>query len=419
MIIDHNTLLIILACGFGLMMTWGVGANDLSNVMSTAMGSKSITIRQAIVIAIIFEFAGAFFAGDHVTETLRSGIIDISQIESNTIMVHGMLAVLAAGTTWMFFASYFGLPVSITHTIVGSIVGFGAIQLGFGAMHWHTVELIAMSWLLSPLLSGIVAFAIFRSLQYFIFIHLQPVDKARRILPFYLFSIGFILSSLTVFRGITNFGLQPNLWQSMVIASLMGLVILLLGQWVISSLKFTPGDQKLSSRFVMVEQIFGVLMLFTACAMVFAHGSNDVANAVGPMAVILTLIKSPDSQTQMTSLPLWIVAFGCFGILVGFLTFGRRVIETVGSGITALTPSRAFSATFSAAVTVVCATSAGIPVSATQTLVGGILGVGLARGIGALNMNVIRSIFMSWMITIPVGASLTVVYYYVFHWLLG
>lgn len=400
-------------------MTWGVGANDLANVMSTTMGSKAVTVRQAMLIAIVFEFAGAFLGGEGVTETMRDGIINTSQLSNEPlILIEGMLCVLFACTIWMNLASYLGVPVSITNALVGSMVGFGTIVLGPDAIHWNQVARIAIGWVSSPLISGITAYALFISIQQTIFVKSNPLTKAKLYIPIYLFLIGFILSFITVFKGLNHFDIHLNLKQDLAVTLATSIVITILGMIFI---KRIPEYHKIRrrERFIQVEKYFAVLMAMTACAMAFAHGSNDVALAVGPLSIVHSLVMHSNQIFDADNYPSWIILLGCLGVVIGFLMYGRKVIETVGSSITALTPSRAFAATLSAATTVVVATSTGIPVSATQTLVGAVLGVGLARGIGALNLIVIRNIFMSWVLTLPAASILTILSYKLLHALLG
>jgi len=418
---DHSFIFIILACGFGLFMTWGVGANDLANVMSTTMGSRAISVRQAIIIAVIFEFAGAFLAGGGVTETIRHGIFDVQLLSSQPeTLIYGMLAVLLAGSTWMLFASYQGLPVSITHTIIGSIIGFAVSSIGVDAVNWDEVSLIGASWLSSPIIAAIFAYGLFLSIQHFILGTATPLKNAIRYAPFYLFAVGLIMSITTVLKGICHLGMHLAVWSSIAIAICTAFLTLGVGTFLIRRLKLKatcPEGDSLHTQFIQSERIFAVLMLFTACAMVFAHGSNDVANAVGPMATIMSIVQHEGKIVIDNLMPHWILFMGCSGVVIGFLMYGRKVIATVGGNITTLTPSRAFAATLAAAATVVFATTTGIPVSATQTLVGAVLGVGLARGIGALNLRVIRNIFMSWIITLPAGALLTIIYFHLFQFL--
>ncbi|ASQ45118.1 inorganic phosphate transporter [Legionella clemsonensis] len=416
---DYPFLLFILAVAFCFLMTWGVGANDLANVMSTTMGSKAITVRQAMLIAIVFEFAGAFLGGSDVTETMRDRIIDSSQLSNQPfILIEGMLSVLMACTVWMNLASYLGVPVSITNALVGSMVGFGSVVLGTNAIHWQQVYYIAIGWITSPLIAGFTGYALFLSIQQTIFIKSDPLEKAKWYVPIYLFLVGSILSFITVFKGLNHFDIHLNLKQDLAVTLASSISLTIIGMMIIKHIPEMPRIRR-RERFLQVEKYFAVLMGLTACAMVFAHGSNDVALAVGPLTIIYSLIMQADQPLVTASYPAWIIFLGCAGVVIGFLMYGRKVIETVGSSITALTPSRAFAATLAAATTVVVATSTGIPVSATQTLVGAVLGVGLARGIGALNLIVIRNIFTSWILTLPAASLLTILAYKILHAVIG
>ena len=405
----------ILLCFF---MTWGVGANDLANVMSTTMGSKAITVKQALIIAIIFEFAGAFLGGTNVTETMRDGIINTNQLDQQPhVLIEGMLSVLLACTVWMNLASYIGVPVSITNALVGSMVGFGSVELGTSAIHWGQVSHIAIGWITSPLIAGITSYLLFISIQQSIFVSTNPLRRAKRFIPLYLFLIGCILSFITIFKGLDHFNIHLSFKQNILVMLATSLIITVIGILFIQRIP-EPLHMKRRDYFVHVEQYFAILMAMTACAMVFAHGSNDVALAIGPLSIVHSLTQHAQQSIEFTNYPNWIVLFACVGVISGFLLYGRKVIETVGSSITALTPSRAFAATLAAATTVVMATSLGIPVSATQTLVGAVLGVGLARGIGALNLIVIRNIFTSWILTLPAASILTIISYKFLHILL-
>ncbi len=383
------------------------------------MGSKAVTAKQAMLIAIIFEFAGAFLGGNGVTETMRDGIINTSQLSGQPlILVEGMLGVLLACTIWMNLASYIGVPVSITNALVGSMVGFGTVVLGPDAIHWNQVYHIAIGWVTSPLLAGITAFALFSSIQQSIFVKSDPLEKAKLFIPIYLFLIGSILSFITVFKGLNNFHIHLNFKQDLAVTLASSITITILGMLFIKHLPERPNMRR-RERFLQVEKYFAVLMAMTACAMVFAHGSNDVALAVGPLSIVYSLVIHTHQPFGALDYPSWIILLGCVGVVSGLLMYGRKVIETVGSSITALTPSRAFAATLAAATAVVVATSFGIPVSATQTLVGAVLGVGLARGIGALNLIVIRNIFTSWILTLPAASLLTICSYKILHAFLG
>ncbi len=416
---DYSILFLFLAVTLCFLMTWGVGANDLANVMSTTMGSKAVTVKQAMLIAVIFEFAGAFLGGNGVTETMRDGIINTSQLsEQPIILIEGMLGVLFACTIWMNLASYIGVPVSITNALVGSMVGFGSVVLGSNAIHWNQVSHIAIGWVTSPLIAGITGYVLFSTIQQAIFVKSDPLVKAKLYVPIYLFLIGSILSFITVFKGLHHFGIQLNFKQNLAVTLATSITITLIGMIFIRRIP-ERADMKRRECFLQVEKYFAVLMAMTACAMVFAHGSNDVALAVGPLSIVYNLVLHAHQPIGPLNYPGWIILLGCIGVISGFLMYGRKVIETVGSSITALTPSRAFAATLAAATTVVVATSVGIPVSATQTLVGAVLGVGLARGIGALNLLVIRNIFTSWILTLPAASLLTILSYKVIHMIMG
>lgn len=406
-----GTLSILLASVFGLAMTWGVGANDLANVMSTSLGSKAITLKQALILALIFEFTGAFLGGIQVSDTIRDGIINTDVLNHHPqIFINGMLAVLLAGSSWMFVASYLGLPVSITHTIVGAIVGFGAIKLGFSAIKWGHVKLIALSWICSPFIAGVLAYLLFLSIQTLIFSRKSPFGYAKRYAPLYLFLIGIAFYYSSIERGLRYYHWIFSSLDNLLLALSLGLILTIVGTLKIRHIQLSPQATRHES-FEKTEAVFSILMIFTAAAMIFAHGSNDVAIAVGPIAAVVAIVQTGGNLLSTQPLPYWTLFLGAAGVIIGLFTYGRNVIQTVGEGITSLTPSRAFAATISAAFTVVISTGLGIPVSATQTLVGGVLGVGLARGIGALNLVVIRNIFMSWIITIPAGAGFTILWF--------
>ena len=408
---DYGTTYLVLAVVFGLFMAWGIGANDVANAMATSVGSKAITIKQAILIAAVFEFAGAVLAGGQVTSTIRKGIVDVSDLGATPdILVLGMLAALLAAGTWLLIASNRGWPVSTTHSIVGSIVGFAIVGIGFDAVQWGKVGTIVMSWVTSPLLAATFSFLIFRSVQKLILETDAPLDNAKKYVPFYIFFVGFIIAMVTIVKGLKHIGLEIKGMDAIYIATAVGIIVMLLGKYLISRLKFEASDN-IDFHYTNVEKIFSVLMLLTACAMAFAHGSNDVANAIGPLAAVASIVDSGE-LSQKSALPIWILFVGGIGIVLGLAMYGRKVIETVGTKITELTPSRGFCCEVSAATTVVIASGIGMPISTTHTLVGAVLGVGMARGISALNLGVIRSIFMSWVITLPIGAGLAIVFFF-------
>ncbi|TDY03890.1 inorganic phosphate transporter [Thiohalophilus thiocyanatoxydans] len=416
---EFGITFIILACVFGLFMAWGVGANDVANAMATSVGSKALTIKQAIIIAAVFEFLGAFLAGGQVTATIRKGMIDAEMMAgSPELLVYGMLAALLAAGIWLLIASRAGWPVSTTHSIVGAIVGFAAVGLGIEAVHWAKVGTIVMSWVISPVTSGAIAFLLFLSVQKLIFNTSDPLANARRYVPLYIFLVGFIVTLVTMFKGLKHVGLELSMLQNYMVAIVVGLIIMGIGIYFIRRLKFDP-DADREYHFTNVEKVFGILMMVTACAMAFAHGSNDVANAVGPLAAVVSIVQNDGEVTQRSLMAPWILLLGGIGIVAGLMMYGHKVIATVGQGITELTPSRGFAATLAAATTVVVASGTGLPISTTHTLVGAVLGVGMARGIAAVNMGVVRTIFMSWIVTLPAGAILAIFFFFMFKGIFG
>lgn len=409
---DYGTTYLVLAVVFGLFMAWGIGANDVANAMATSVGSKAITIKQAIIIAAIFEFAGAILAGGQVTSTIRKGIIDVSDLGATPeILVLGMLAALLAAGTWLLIASHKGWPVSTTHSIVGSIIGFAIVGIGMDAVQWGKVGTIVMSWVTSPLLAAVLAFFIFRSVQKLILETENPLENAKKYVPMYIFFVGFILSMVTMVKGLKHIGLDIEGMEAVYISIGIGVLLMLLGKFLINRLKFEASDD-INFHYTNVEKIFSMLMLLTACAMAFAHGSNDVANAIGPLAAVASIVESGE-LSQKSALPIWILFVGGVGIVLGLAMYGRKVIETVGTKITELTPSRGFCCEVSAATTVVLASGIGLPISTTHTLVGAVLGVGMARGMSALNLSVVRGIFMSWIVTLPIGGVLAIIFFYI------
>ncbi len=416
---EHGTLYLILAAAFGLFMAWGIGANDVANAMGTSVGSRALSLRQAVVIAAIFEFLGAVLAGGQVTATIRKGIIDPGLLAgSPELLVFGMLASLLAAGVWLMVASYFGWPVSTTHSIVGAIVGFAVVGIGIAAVQWAKIGAIVASWVVSPLLAGTLAYALFRSLQRLIFDAGDPFRAAKRYVPMYIFLVGFIIALVTVLKGLKHVGLELSLAQSYGLAAVAGLLAMAIGTILIRRIRL-QADADRDFHFTNVERVFAVLMVFTACAMAFAHGSNDVANAIGPVAAIVGVVQSGGEVAQKSALPLWVLVVGAVGIIAGLATYGFRVMAVVGERITELTPSRGFAATLAAAATVVVASGTGLPISTTHTLVGAVLGVGMARGIAAINMRVAQKIFMSWIVTLPAGAILSMAFYFLLKGLLG
>jgi len=414
----HGMTLLIMAAAFGFFMAWGVGANDVANAMGTSVGSRAITIKQAIIIAVIFEFSGAFLAGGEVTSTIRKGIIDPEILSASPeLLVYGMIASLLAAGLWLLVATSFGWPVSTTHSIVGAIVGFAAIGISVDSVNWSKVSNIVASWVVSPLMAGVIAFVVYQSVRRFILNAAEPLAAARRGVPVYIFMVAFIISMVSLVKGLKHVGLDLSFEQSLIYAALIVSGIMVVGAILISRLKVNAETSH--EEILSVERVFGVLMIFTACSMAFAHGSNDVANAVGPLAAVNAVIESGGVVAQKAAMPTWLLFLGALGIVIGLMTYGHRVIRTVGSTITELTPSSGFAAELAAAITVVVASGASLPVSTTHTLVGGVIGVGLAHGVTALNIRVVGTIFTSWIVTLPAGAILSITFFYVLKAVFG
>ena len=422
-IAEYGSLFLILACLFGFFMAWGIGANDVANAMGTSVGAKALTLKQAIFVAMIFEFLGAYLAGGEVTATIRKGIIDPDVMSAEPqLMIYGMLSALLAAGTWLMIASVNGWPVSTTHSIVGAIVGFAAVGISVDAVHWGKVGTIVASWVVSPVLAGTISFGLFISVKTIILDSEDPFQRAKKYIPIYMWMVGFMISMVTLLKGLKHvdldldLGLGSDFANAIPISFGVGLLVAALGMTLMRGIKDIPDEM---NRFASVERVFGVLMIFTACAMAFAHGSNDVANAVGPLAAIASTVQSGGEIVAKSAVPWWILMVGALGIVLGLATYGWRVILTVGSKITELTPSRGFAAELGASATVVIASGTGLPISTTHTLVGAVLGVGFARGIGALNLRVIGTIFVSWLVTLPAGAGLAILFFFLFKWIFG
>ena len=409
---EYGQILLILAIIFGVFMAWGVGANDVANAMGTSVGSGAITLKQAIIIAMIFEFAGAYLAGGEVTATIRKGIIDPLTLQGTPeYLVYGMLSALLAAGTWLLIATIVGWPVSTTHSIVGAIVGFAAMGVSADAVVWSKVGGIVGSWVITPLISGVIAFLIFNSAQKLIFDTDKPLQQAKRWVPLYMFLAGFVLALVTIKKGLKHLDLHIASPDDFIYAGITAVVVAVIGKFFINRIKFDENATK-TTHYANVEKVFALLMIVTACCMAFAHGSNDVANAIGPLAAVVSIVDNGGEIASKSAIAWWILPLGGFGIVAGLALFGHKVIATIGQGITHLTPSRGFAAELSAACTVVIASGAGLPISTTQTLVGAVLGVGMARGIAAINLGVVRNIVVSWVITLPVGAGLSIIFFW-------
>jgi len=416
---EWGFVFLTMAVIFGFYMTWGIGANDVANAMGTSVGSGAITVKQAIIIAAIFEFAGAFIAGGQVTKTIRKGIIDPSTITNNPeILVYGMLAALLAAAIWLMVASTRGWPVSTTHTIVGAIVGFAMAGIGMDAVNWGKIGGIVASWLVSPLIGGTIALLLMLSVRKLILNADQPFQQAKKWGPVYVFLVGFIVALVTLFKGLKHLKLELSGPESFAAALVVGIIVAVIGRMMINKVKVDESADR-DFHYASVEKAFTPLMIFTACAMAFAHGSNDVANGIGPLAAVVSIVNSGGEVTQKAGLPIWILILGGGGIVIGLATMGYKVMQTIGTKITELTPTRGYCATLAAASTVVLASKTGLPVSTTHIAVGAVMGVGLARGVGAVDLRVLGNIVLSWIITLPVGGILAALFFFVFKGIFG
>ncbi|MEC7030242.1 MAG: inorganic phosphate transporter [Pseudomonadota bacterium] len=396
-------ILFLLALFSGGFMAWGVGANDVANAMGTSVGSKIITIKQAILIAAVFEGLGAFLGSGVVTGTIRNDIIDLRFYESSAlVLAKGMIAALLASASWLLLATQKGWPVSTTHSIVGAVVGFGLVSQGAESVQWDSLIYIASSWVLTPIVSAITAWGIFKIVQRIVLMHPNPVGRAHNFLGICTLIFTFMVIDISFIVQI------PESYELLI--HLAAAAVLALGAYFLTS---PPDIEILSYRqeCYKAEKMFGFLALGTACGMAYAHGSNDVANAIGPLASVVEILETGSVKPGVI-VPYWVWAYGAVGVVTGLAVFGYKIIASVGSKITTLSPSRSFSAQLATALVVLVASRVGLPVSTTHTLVGSVLGVGLARGLAAVNLNVVREIFMSWLVTIPAGIIFSMVYFY-------
>ena len=416
-LLAHSGVIITFAAAVAFLMAWGIGANDVSNAMGTSVGTKTLTVRSAIIIAIIFEFAGAFFAGGEVVSTIKDGVISSTAQIATEDLVIGMISSMLSAGLWLVLASYFSWPVSTTHSIIGAIVGFGIVSTGFSSINWGMFTGIVGSWIITPAIAGILAFILFLHIQCFIFWRYHPLKHAKRIAPYYVFLTILTISVVTMQKGLKHVNIELSAQESWALSIILAMILAVISRIILAYKKFDK-TLELKKHYINVEKVFSVLMLMTACSMAFAHGSNDVANAIGPLASVATILSNGGNASTDIAMPNWILPLGAVGMVVGLATFGYKVMSTVGSGITALTPSRGFAAQLATASTVVIASGTGLPISTTQTLVGAIMGVGLARGIAAINMNIVRNIIVSWVVTLPAGAFFSILFYYIFKLML-
>ena len=382
-------------------MAWSIGTNDVANSMATAVGAKAITFKQAVIIAGILNFIGAVFVGSHVSDTVRKGIITTTGIPNNLLLL-GFVASLLAAAIWVTLSTWKSMPISTTHSIIGALMGFGIIAGGSSAVQWGEVARVTSSWILSPIAGCILAFFIFKIIVRTIFAKDRPVKAAKVVGPvIFGFTAFLIVSSLFLKTSLSKtYNISPT--QTLLIAFFSAVIVVILG---IFSLRKIEG--KGPEDYATVEQIFRKLQVGTSCYVAFAHGANDVANAIGPIASIIPLAQGLSIGDQV-SVPTWLLALGGIGIAFGCMTWGRRVMQTVGKKITSLTNTRGFSVDFGAATTVLVCSELGLPISTSHTVVGAVIGVGLARGLEAVDLSVIKKIIVSWAVTLPVAAGTSI-----------
>ncbi|MDP6336119.1 MAG: anion permease [Nitrospinaceae bacterium] len=405
---DLNTFLLVFAITACVYMACNIGANDVANAMGTSVGSGSLTFKQAIAVAAVAEFAGAYFVGGHVSDTIRKGMLDPSIFADVPIhLVYGMIGALVASAVWLNIASYLGWPVSTTHSIVGAVIGFGVVAGGLDAVSWGRVGEVVMSWVISPVMGGLCAYILFRFISHQIFRRRNPLLYAKWLLPYMVFMVCVILANAMFYKGLKNLHLDLSFVEAMAYAFVVGVIGFYFSKILVKKVPDVP-KRDIHRQLESTENIFKYLQILTAFYIAFAHGSNDVANAVGPLAAVVSILKN-GSVAMKVEMPSWILAMGGACIVFGLLVWGRRVMETIGSKITEITPSRGFCATFGAATIVLICSKMGLPVSTTHTLVGSVIGVGFARGLPTLNLGIIQEIVMSWLATVPFTAILSAI----------
>ncbi len=410
---DLHSFLLFAAIGACIYMACNIGANDVANAMGTSVGSKTLTFRQAILVAAVAEFVGAFFVGGHVSDTIRKGMVDPTMFQGVPLhLVYGMIAALVGSAIWLHIASYLGWPVSTTHSIVGAVVGFGVVAGGVEAVNWGKVGEIILSWIVSPAMGALVSFLLFRLLTKFIFNTRHPLLHARQMVPYLVWVVFFVLANSMVYKGLKNLHLDLPFGEALLLSMAVGFAGFLGARRLVQAVADGTGST-LKDQFGATENIFKYLQMITAFYVAFAHGSNDVANAVGPLAAVVAILENGQVQTQV-QMPVWILGLGGGFIVLGLLVWGARVIKTVGEKITEITPSRGFSAEFGAATVVLICSKLGMPISTTHTLVGSVIGVGLARGIPTLNLNIVKKIIVSWITTVPFTAAVSMILFKLF-----
>jgi len=403
------TVLVVLAILFGFYMAWNIGANDAANSMADAVGSRSIGLVGAVILGSICEFAGAVLVGARVTNTIRKGIIDTSffQAQPQSLAV-AMLCALLAAALWLHIATWYGMPVSTTHSIVGAVAGAGIALAGFAHVQWATMAKIVASWFISPVAGGVGAFVTFRLFTRYMLGREDPLKAARRCVPVVVFVTVAVVLLVTLFKGLKHVHIELTSLQALGVSAVGGLLGVLAAHIPVRRMLDSGAGMPLAAQLERLERIFAVLVVITSCSVAFAHGANDVANAVGPVSAILEIVRTGDVPGKVP-VDVRILLLGGLGISIGLATMGYRVMRVVGTRITDLTPSRGVAADLSTSIVVLVFSRLGIPISTTHTLVGAVIGVGLARGITAVNRQKVNQIFVSWLATVPIAAAITIV----------
>jgi PiT family inorganic phosphate transporter len=397
------SFILIAAVFIGLYSAINIGANDVANAMATSVASGALTIKRAVLVAGVCNILGAVLVGSHVANTIRKGLIDPLQFSGRqTLFLFGMLAAVLGSALWVNIATYFKLPVSTTHSIIGGVVGFGLVSVGFAGINWRVVLFVVLSWIISPVFGGIIAFTIFSIIKKFILSSAEPIAQTKKIGPFFIGIVAFILSLAVIYKGLEHLHLDLPILEAFLISLAVGAGGFLLGSFLLRRYK-----EKNADPYYQVEKMANPLQIISASFQAFSHGANDVANAIGPVAAIVAVLQTQKVDMQV-AIPLWLLLMGGAGLAFGIYAWGHRVMETVGKRITSITPTRGFSAEFGTATTVLLCSRLGMPVSTTHVAVGNIIGVGLARGISAINLEVIKKIFSAWIISLPAAGLFSV-----------
>ncbi|MBS3818139.1 inorganic phosphate transporter [bacterium] len=401
-------IILIIAVCVGLYSAINIGANDVANSMATSVASGALTIKKAVFVAALGNIIGAVLVGSHVANTVRKGLIDPMQFEgASQYFVYGMLSSVLAAALWVNIATHFKLPVSTTHSIIGGVLGFGLVSVGIGGIKWIVVLYVVLSWIISPVFGAVISYFIFIIIKKFILSSTEPIKQTKKIGPYFSGLVGFFITLAIIYKGLENLHLHLPLWESLVISFVVGLGGYWGGKIILKKYK-----EKKEDPYSQVERMACPLQVLSASFESFSHGANDVANAIGPVAAIVVIVQSHEMGTQV-SIPFWLLLLGGLGLAFGIYTWGYKVMETVGKKITSITPTRGFSAEFGAAFTVLICSRLGMPVSTTHVSIGNIMGVGLARGISALNLNVIKRIFTAWVISVPAAGVFSIIIYFI------